>query len=203
MLSHRHTLAGMLVTFAIGVALFAGGRMGESVQAAPQKSGEASATPADDLQRSYRFDTDTLVADSGAARGENIYFYKCWMCHNQYYIAANPEAATPYLQDLFKRANLRSGGPVNDETVAKHIKDGSGGMPAFRTTLTDADVADVVSYLKSGKCCLEGENPPANPWYRAETTKWPVQTSLSGGARGVVRSSMGPSDSPEGIKVQL
>src|SRR5580692_4050874 len=38
----------------------------------------------DDLQRSRRLDTYRIVADSGAGRGENIYFYKCWMCHNRY-----------------------------------------------------------------------------------------------------------------------
>ena len=77
-----------------------------------------------------------------------------------------------------------TGVAVNEENVAAHIKKGGPGMPSFGTTLSDADVADVVRYLHSDKCCVEGEHLPANPWYRAETNKWNVQNSLSGGRAG-------------------
>ena len=50
----------------------------------PPKAAAAPDTSNDDLQRSRRLDTYTILADSGPSRGENIYFYKCWMCHNQY-----------------------------------------------------------------------------------------------------------------------
>jgi streptogramin lyase/mono/diheme cytochrome c family protein len=153
------------------------------------------ATATDDLQRSLRLDTYRILADNGPARGENIYFYKCWMCHNQYTKSA------PLLKDLFQRESLTSGDPVNDDNVTAKIKEGGAGMPAFRTTLSDADVADLVAYFHSGKCCVEGENPPANPWYRAETQKWPVQSGLTGGVTGMVRIASG--DSPEGVGVQL
>ena len=46
------------------------------------------ATYRDDLQRSYRTDKYLEVADSGADRGENIYWHKCWACHNKYQQAA-------------------------------------------------------------------------------------------------------------------
>ena len=149
----------------------------------------------DDLQRSRRLDTYTIVADSGPVRGENIYFFKCWMCHNQYTKTA------PSLKNLFDRQKLLSGEPLNDDTVTAKIKNGSYGMPAFRTSLSDADIADLRAYFHSGKCCFEGEEAPANPWYRAETNKWSVPTSVSGGPTGVVRVASG--DSPEGIGVQL
>ena len=58
-----------------------------------------------------------------------------------------------------------------------------------------------ITYIKEGKCCVEGENPGPNPWYRAETQKWPVQSGLSGGATGTVKIPSG--DSPEGVGVQL
>src|SRR6267154_16646 len=152
-------------------------------------------TPRDDLQRSYRIDHYLELADSGPARGENIYWHKCWACHNKY------QQAAPQLEGLFQMATLITGAAVNEETVAAHIKKGGPGMPSFRTTLSDADVADVVSYLHSEKCCVEGESLPANPWYRAESSKWKVQNGLSGGAKGTVRVASG--DSPEGIMVQL
>jgi Cytochrome C oxidase, cbb3-type, subunit III len=100
---------------------------------------------------------------------------KCWMCHNKHTNTA------PYLQDLYQRKNLGSGVPVNDDMVTAKIKDGGPGMPAFRISLSDADIADLRAYFHSGKCCVEGENPPANPWYRAETSKWQVQNGLTGG----------------------
>jgi virginiamycin B lyase len=149
----------------------------------------------DDLQRSARLDNYKVIADSGAGRGENIYFYKCWMCHNQY------AKTGPYLKELFKHESLMSGDPVTEANVAAKIREGGPGMPAFGTTLKEADIADVVTYIKEGKCCVEGENPAANPWYRAETNKWPVQSGLSGGASGTVRIASG--DSPEGVGVQL
>ena len=192
----RRELAA-LAALAIGITLAVVGSIGRSAAAGPTDS---VAPPvknllSDDLQRSLRLDTYKIEADSGAARGENIYFYKCWMCHNKYAESA------PYLKELYKRPNLMTGKPVNDETVTEQIKKGSPGMPSFGTTLSDADIADLRTYIKEGKCCVEGENPPANPWYRAETHKWPVQSELSGGASGSVRVASG--DSPEGVGVQL
>jgi virginiamycin B lyase len=192
-------LALPLVSGSIGIILCCSGTLRWSAAAgATPNPPQAASDPImarDDLQRSARMNSYTLVANSGAARGENIYFYKCWTCHNRYTQSA------PYLQDLYQRSSLLSGKPVNDQSVAEHIKEGSALMPAFRSSLSDSDIADLVAYIREGKCCVEGENPPANPWYRAETQKWPVQTELCGGARGIVRIASG--DSPEGIGVQL
>ena len=187
------------VFLTIGMALFVAGAMAWLATAqVAQKPLSAAADKdvlTDDLQRSLRLDTYRIVADSGAGRGEVIYFYKCWMCHNKYTKGA------PYLQDLYQRKNMVSGAPVNDDTVSAKIKEGGPGMPAFRASLSDADIADLRAYFHSGKCCVEGENPPASPWYRAKTQKWPVQSGLTGGATGVVRIASG--DSPEGVGVQL
>ncbi|OFW35030.1 MAG: hypothetical protein A3J28_17285 [Acidobacteria bacterium RIFCSPLOWO2_12_FULL_60_22] len=202
-----HGRLAFLVTLAIGMALSGGGPVGRwaEAQTTPQQPQGTSGqnTPTDDLQRSIRIDNYQLVTKNGAARGETLYFYKCWMCHNQYTIEAQFGDKSPFLhlKDLYQRSKLVSGQPVNDDTVTNQIRNGSGGMPSFGTNLSDADIADLVSYLKSGKCCLEGENSPGNPWYRAEAQKWPVQTAISGGARGVVRIPSG--ESPEGIMVQL
>src|SRR5712691_10668329 len=72
----------------------------------PPKAAAAADVSTDDLQRSFRRVTYKILADSGAARGENIYFYKCCMCHNQYTKGAL------LLKDLFQRENLTSGDPV-------------------------------------------------------------------------------------------
>src|SRR5712692_878048 len=193
------SLRVMFVMLTIGIALFFASATSwfRTVDAAPKKAGEGNDPLAltDDLQRSLKLDNYTVVADSGAGRGEAIYFYKCWMCHNKY------AKGGPYLQDLYQRTKLVSGEPVTDDDVSAKIKAGGPGMPAYRSTLSDTDIADLRAYLHSGKCCVEGENPPANPFYRAQTNKWPVQSGLNGGASGVVRIKSG--DSPEGVGVQL
>jgi virginiamycin B lyase len=190
----------LLLSVASGVAFFlAGGMVWLGIaHAAPMPKPAADASKeaaADNLQRSLLLDTYRIDGDSGPARGEVIYAYKCWMCHNKY------AKGGPYLADLYDRKTLVSGGAVNDETVAAKIKNGGPLMPAFHYVLSDADVADLISYIHSGKCCVEGENPPTNPWYKAETHKWPVQSGLTGGASGVVHIKSG--DSPEGVGVQL
>ena len=188
--SHGYLKSPTFLCLAIGLPLMvaAGAWFVAAVAQAPSST-------TDDLQRSRRLDTYTIIADSGAGRGEAIYFYKCWMCHNKYTKSA------PYLKDLYQRKNLIGGAPVNDDTVSAKIKDGGPGMPAFRTSLSDAEITDLRAYFRSGNCCVEGENPPANPWYKAEANKWQVQDGLTGGATGTVRIASG--DSPEGVGVQL
>jgi streptogramin lyase/mono/diheme cytochrome c family protein len=180
------------------IMFFAVPMTGPAAGGRPRDGAADTPTPAayrDDLQRSYRTDHYLEVAESGADRGENIYWHKCWACHNKY------QQAAPTLEGLFNQAALITGVPVNEENVAAHIKKGGPGMPSFGTTLSNSDVADVVGYLHSAKCCVEGEHLPANPWYRSETNKWTVQSGLSGGATGIVRVASG--DSPEGVMVQL
>jgi streptogramin lyase/mono/diheme cytochrome c family protein len=196
---HRRSL-GLPILLALMAMVVAGAtaRLGIAKAAPkPPKAAAAADTPItnDDLQRSRRLDTYTILADSGASRGENIYFYKCWMCHNQY------AKTGPLLKDLYQRDTLSSGDPVNDDNITAKIKEGGAGMPAFRTSLSDTDIADLRAYFHSGKCCVEGENPPANPWYRAETQKWSVPSTLNGGPTGTVRIATG--DSSEGVGVQL
>ena len=158
---------------------------------------DVNQTPVNDnYQRSAHLDTYTILADSGPARGENIYFYKCWMCHNPY-----TKDGGPSLKDLYQRDTLSSGDSVSDDTVTAKIKEGGAGMPAFSTSLSDADIKDLVAYFRSGKCCFDGTDAPANPLYKAQTNKWPVQSGLTGGATGTIKIASG--DSPEGVGVQL
>ncbi len=192
-------LSVILRSFALGAALILAGAAWFAINAAPKPKPAADAdkdkAAADNLQRSLLLDTYRIDGDSGPARGEVIYAYKCWMCHNKY------TKGGPYLADLYTRSTLVSGGGVNDENVAAKIKNGGPLMPAFHHNLSDADVADLIAYIHSGKCCVEGENPPRNPSYKAETNKWSVQSGLTGGATGVVHVKSG--DSPEGVGVQL
>ena len=132
------------------------GAQGSGAQA-PGKTGLA-------LERSVAIYNFKTTAESGPLRGEEIYYYKCWICHNQYTIKAGTGAVP--LKDLFKRPRLTTGQPVNEETVGEKIKNGSPRMPAYKYILTDSDLKDLLSYLRDEKCCFEGDDPPRNPAYR-------------------------------------
>ena len=107
-----------------------------------QTGAPAAATNA--LQRSVEIYNYNVVGTSGAQRGEVIFYYKCWVCHNDYTIAAGSPA--PTLKDVFKRAQLRTGEPVNDTSVANQIRNGSAQMPAFGSFLKDNDIADLLAH---------------------------------------------------------
>ncbi len=93
----RERLLGILVIFGIGMVLYVGpmGRMAEA-QVSSKQSPAASAkdTQDNDFQRSVAIYSYRVLGKSGAARGEAIYYYKCWVCHNEYTKGA------PYLKDL-------------------------------------------------------------------------------------------------------
>jgi streptogramin lyase len=138
-------------------------------------------------------------AARGPQRGEEIYYYKCWYCHNKY------AKTGPPLKDVFKRRTLQSGQPVSDAAVVEKIRQGGPIMPAYRHVLTDADLSDLLSYFKNARCCFEGDEPPPNPRYRgvtsADATNAPAGRTLRGGARGIVRGAKG--ELLEGIMVQM
>jgi streptogramin lyase/mono/diheme cytochrome c family protein len=182
-------------------AVFAIGMMfcGTSLALAQAPAAQPAAA-SNDLQRSAEVYTYSQAGKSGPVRGEVIYYYKCWTCHNDYTRAAGSPA--PSLKDIFKRTTMVTGDPVNDENVVKQIRNGSPQMPSFGTTLKDADFADILAYLHNG-CCYEETNPPRNPWYRANAQNSPAvpeRGNLRGGPAGLVRADTGPL---EGIQVQL
>src|SRR5690348_5951620 len=121
-----HVRVTLLATLLFALALVAAGNLSRS-HAAPAKPADSvpiNVLHRDEYQRSARLDTYRVIADSGAGRGEYIYFYKCWMCHNQY------AKTGPYLKELFKHQSLMSGDPVTVESVTAKIKEGGPGMPS-------------------------------------------------------------------------
>lgn len=99
-------------------------------------------------------------ASSGPERGREIFYYKCWFCHNEF------TKDIPKLTGLYAHPALISGQPVNDDTVKNQIRNGSANMAAYRYTLGEADLNDLVAFLRD-KCCWDSDAPPLNPRYRA------------------------------------
>src|SRR5947209_688017 len=105
-------------------------------QARQQPARGEPAPPAKDYdQRALEIYEFRKAAQSGPGRGEEIYFYKCWMCHNEL-----AQGGAPKLVGLFQRPMLVSGDPVNDETVKNKILNGSANMPAYKHVLNEADL---------------------------------------------------------------
>ena len=199
----RREMALLAGVVAIGAVLQAGA-VAAQTDSSQGGAGVGRGALTDDLQRSAQIFAFRQAASEGAARGQEIYYYRCWTCHNAFTNAAGSPA--PVLEDLYDRHALLSGEPVNDANVAAKIRNGGLLMPAFRHTMSDADIADMVSYLKSGECCLaSGEvNLPANPAYTAsadDTMRFDYRGNLYGGPTGTVRSADGVP--LEGIMVQL
>src|ERR1700716_1875870 len=115
---------------------------------------EPRAPAKDPYQRSLQVYEFRKAARSGPDRGQEIFYYKCWFCHNEF------TKDVPKLTDLYQRAQLFSGQPVNDETVKDQIRNGSPSMAAYKYALSDADLNDLVSYLRE-KCCWDSDSPPA------------------------------------------
>jgi streptogramin lyase/mono/diheme cytochrome c family protein len=152
------------------------------------------------LQRSDAIYNFRTTADSGPSRGEEIYYFKCWYCHNSYTVALGTGAVS--LKGLYSRGKLATTGEaVSDQTVAEKIRNGSRRMPAYRSALGDRDMADLLNYLRSERCCFE-DDPPPNPRYLLSAgAAGQASRTLRGGPWGVVRASGGVP--LEGIGIQL
>jgi virginiamycin B lyase len=141
--------------------------------------------PKDFLQRSLEIYEFKKAAAHGPERGREIFYYKCWFCHNEF------TKDIPKLTGLFQHPALISGAPVNDETVKNQIRNGSADMAAYGSTLREADIDDLVSFLRE-QCCWNSDAPPPNPRYRAQPVK--ADAGQSPAAAGAIRL-----DGPFGI----
>jgi mono/diheme cytochrome c family protein len=127
---------------------------------AQEQKSEQKPVVKDYYQRSLQTYEFKKAAPSGAERGREIFYYKCWFCHNEFSTTA------PHLTGLYQRGTLLSGLPVNDDNVKNRIRNGGEGMAAYKYTLSDADLDDLVSFVR-GKCCWDSDAPPLNPRYEA------------------------------------
>jgi mono/diheme cytochrome c family protein len=124
-----------------------------------QQGAESKAPARDPYQKSLRVYEFKKAAESGTERGREVFYYKCWFCHNEF------TKDIPKLPGLFQRTTLISGEPVNEDTVKNKIRSGGPGMAAYKYALSESDLNDLVSYLREG-CCWNSDSPPPNPQYR-------------------------------------
>ena len=165
----RTILAGIAIAALLAVIFWVGRRPPEQASAPPPTQTKTAAAPEapapqsiDEYQRSIAIYTFKKAAQSGPDRGREIFYYKCWFCHNEF---AGPQSA-PNLATVFQRKQLLSGRPTTEDGVKEEIREGGAGMAAYKYTLNEADLNDLVSYLKAG-CCWNSDSPPPNPHFSA------------------------------------
>ena len=165
------TVLGIAIVAAVLVAGILIGRRSPSdvadtaapAEAAKQEPLALAVAPApnrDPYQRSIHIYEFKKAADSGADRGREIFYYKCWFCHNEFADGA------PKLAGVFNRGKLLSGRAANEDGIKDEIRNGGAGMAAYKYTLTEVDLNDLVSYLRDG-CCWNSDSPPPNPRFTA------------------------------------
>ena len=133
--------ANLALWIAIGMMFWAGNPAGpaawaqsssEPGQAGQSGSAASSAQPQyDKYQRSGDVFYMRRMGASGWERGREIWYMKCWICHNDFTREANDSNVAPVaptLKELYKRPVLLSGQPVNDDTVKAKIR-GGGTVP--------------------------------------------------------------------------
>ena len=192
----KSILAAATVVLATAVAITVSAAQQQARTSASQAQ---PAEPAKDYdQRALEIYEFRKAAQSGGARGQEIYYYKCWMCHNEL-----AQGGGPKLVGLFKRETLVTGAPVNDASVRNQIRNGSANMPAYKYVLNDGDLNDLMSWLHDENCCWNSDAPPPNPRYTGASAP-PAQSlyaALTGGPRGLVKNARG--EPIEGMMVQL
>src|SRR5262245_64592628 len=77
---------------------------------------EAKAPAKDYNQRALEIYEFRKAAASGPERGQEIFYYKCWFCHNEFV------QGIPQLKGLYQNPNLLSGESVNDDTDRKSTR---------------------------------------------------------------------------------
>jgi cytochrome c5 len=155
-------IAAVLVLGVILIGHRPSGVADNPVPAAPRKEALAPAPEpvfADPYQRSVAIYNFRKAALSGPDRGREIFYYKCWFCHNEFAQGAPP------LKGVFQRKKLLSGRPTTADGIKDEIRNGGPGMAAYKYTLNDADLNDLVGYIRD-KCCWDSNSPPPNPRYR-------------------------------------
>ena len=92
-------------------------------------------------------DTPAKPLNAKAKRGSEIFQQNCVSCHNK-----QPGDATPFgppnLHGIFSAKPMVKS-PVTPAQATDIIKKGIAPMPAFGSILTDAQISDLIAYLKA------------------------------------------------------
>jgi len=162
-------LAGIALIAVIVVGIWYGRRQPAETAAPPPAQQQKAVVQAsadsppltDNYQRSLEIFEFKRGSASGVERGREIYYYKCWFCHNDLAEGA------PKLVGVYQRGTLVTGRSATDEGIKEQIREGSPGMASYKYTLSEQDIDDLVTFIREA-CCWKDDEPPLNPRYVAK-----------------------------------
>jgi mono/diheme cytochrome c family protein len=76
--------------------------------------------------------------------GRRVYDTYCLGCHEAYISGGR---RGPSLQGVFKKPELPSGTPANDERISDVVMNGRAKMPAFSNRITQDQLKDLLAYM--------------------------------------------------------
>jgi mono/diheme cytochrome c family protein len=84
---------------------------------------------------------------AAAARGKDVFQQKCSTCH---YDTSDAKKIGPGLKGIGKRGTFTvNNNKVTDETLKTWIENGDSLMPPFKDVIEDAQIKDVIAYVKT------------------------------------------------------
>jgi cytochrome c len=87
------------------------------------------------------------AASGSVAKGKEIFAKKCSTCH---YADSDAKKIGPGLKGLSKRGTFSvNNNKITDEALKAWIEDGDTLMPPFKDVLDEAQVKDVIAYVKT------------------------------------------------------
>lgn len=82
-----------------------------------------------------------------AVHGKELFASKnCALCHNA---DSEEKKIGPGLKGLYARGTMADGTKVTDASVTDRIVNGKAPMPPYKDQMTDAEIKQVVEYLKT------------------------------------------------------
>lgn len=86
-------------------------------------------------------------AAGSAAKGKDVFTKKCAVCH---YADSDAKKIGPGLKGLTKRGTFSvNGNKITDEALKTWIENGDTLMPPFKDVLEEAQIKDVIVYVKT------------------------------------------------------
>jgi len=82
----------------------------------------------------------------GVAAGKRTFEQQCSVCHT---VTDGPPRLGPALGGVLRRPRLHTGRPATEPVVREIILEGSGAMRAFRDSLTEPQLDELIAYLKT------------------------------------------------------
>jgi cytochrome c len=79
-------------------------------------------------------------------RGEAVFKLRCAICH---YAASTEKKIGPGLRGISERERLSNGQRVDSMTMTRVIQNGGKDMPPMRAQITDAQLRDLLAYLRT------------------------------------------------------